>query len=606
MLDDPDGASTGWATARKRSTLCSLALLSAISVLSSSNQSEAQDAAVVAGAKAERPIADFTLRDFAGKPFTLADWKQKKCVVVVFFGTECPLARLYAPRLQTLADDYRARGVAVIGIDSNAQDSITDMAAYARLHKIDFPLLKDPGAAVADQFGARRTPEAYVLDERRMVRYRGRIDDQYGVGTMRPKPKRNDLRVALDELLAGKEVSQPLTDAAGCLIGRPRKRDEKSPVTFSKQISRIFNHRCVECHRPGEIGPFALTDYQEVAGWADTIGEVVAADRMPPWHANPKFGRFAGDRTLTAEEKQLIAQWVAAGAPEGNREERPKSPEFLASGWQLARQPDVIIPMSATPFKVPAEGPLDYQFFAIDSGYEEDKWLVAAEVMPGNRAVVHHVMVFAITAGSIEALTDQTPTGYLAAYVPGMRATSYPAGMAKRIPAGSRLIFQVHYAPNGSEQLDCTKLGLLFTDPKSVRYEVLTGNVMRHSIVIPPRTARYRVAAKSIRSTEGSYLLSMMAHMHLRGAAFNYQLIYPNGKIETLLDIPHYDSKWQTSYRLLEPLPLPTGSQLRCTAVFDNSEDNLNNPDPSKTVRWGLQERDEMMVGYFDIAVPHH
>jgi copper type II ascorbate-dependent monooxygenase-like protein len=147
---------------------------------------------------------------------------------------------------------------------------------------------------------------------------------------------------------------------------------------------------------------------------------------------------------------------------------------------------------------------------------------------------------------------------------------------------------------------------LLFADPKSVRYEVLTGCVMRRSLVIPPRTARYRVTAKSDRSMEGSYLLSMMPHMHLRGTAFDYQLIYPHGKTETLLDIPCYDANWQTSYRLLEPLALPAGSRLRCTACFDNSEDNLNNPDPSKTVRWGLQLRDEMMVGYFDIAVPHH
>ena len=227
------------------------------------------------------------------------------------------MAGLYGPRLQSLANDYRARGVAVVGIDSNAQDSIDDLAAFGREHKIDFPLLKDPGAKVADQFGARRTPEAFVLDQQRTVRYRGRIDDQYGVGYMRQEPKRHDLRQALDELLADKAVSQPLTEAAGCLIGRPRKADTTSPVTFSNQISRIFNQRCVECHRPGEIGPFALTDYQKAAGWAATIAEVVAADRMPPWHANPKFGKFAGDRSLTAKDKQLIAEWVAAGSPRG-------------------------------------------------------------------------------------------------------------------------------------------------------------------------------------------------------------------------------------------------------------------------------------------------
>jgi mono/diheme cytochrome c family protein len=516
------------------------------------------------------------------------------------------LARLYSPRLQKLADDYRTRGVAVVGIDSNAQDSITELGAFARLHNIGFPLLKDPGATVADQFGARRTPEAFVLDERRAVRYHGRIDDQYGVGYMRPEPKHHDLRQAIDELLSGKEVSQLRTEPAGCLIGRAKKPDETSSVTFSKQISRIFNQHCVECHRPGEIGPFALTDYQEVAGWADTIAEVVAEDRMPPWHANPKFGKFAGDRSLTAEDKLLIAAWVAAGAPEGNRAELPNAPRFQSSGWHLPREPDAIIPMSAKPFKVAAEGLIDYQFFAVDQVYNEDKWFVAAEVMPGNRAVVHHLLVFAFTKGLAEALSDGTTDGYLAAYVPGMRPASYPEGMAKRIPAGSHLVFQVHYTANGTEQFDCSKLGLIFTDPRKVQYEILTGSVVRRSIAIPPRIARYRATAEFSHVPEQSYLLSMMPHMHLRGSAFNYQLVSPTGKVQTLLDIPHYDSNWQTTYRLLEPLPLPLGSRVRSTAYFDNSENNPNNPDPSKTVRWGLQARDEMMVGYFDIAVPHH
>jgi peroxiredoxin len=590
----------------KRAPCGSLALFFVILLSCGLRPIEAQEAKLVAPTAIEHPVAEFTLRDFGGKPFALADAKQSKCVVVAFLGAECPLAKLYAPRLQSLADDYRSRGVTILGIDSNAQDSIAELAAYARQHKIDFPLLKDPGAIVADQFGARRTPEVFVLDQQRIVRYHGRIDDQYGIGFMRPKPKRQDLRIALDELLAGTAVSQPITEPSGCVIGRPVKPEKNSPVTFSNQISRIFNQHCVECHRPGEIGPFALTDYKEVAGWAATIAEVVAAGRMPPWHANPKYGKFADDRSLSSDEKRLIAEWVAAGAPEGSREQLPESRKFLASGWQLSREPDAIIPMSSAPFTVPAEGLLDYQFFTVDPGYREDKWFVAAEIMPGNRSVVHHLSVFAFVKDELEALLDGTSDGYLVAYVPGMRAKSYPEGMAKRIPAGSKLVFQVHYTPNGSEQLDCSKLGLLFVDPGSVQYEVLTGSVIQRTLVIPPRVAHYRVSGKSVRSPRESYLLSMMPHMHLRGASFNYEILYPNGKIATLLDVPSYDSNWQTSYRLLEPLALPAGSRLRGSASFDNSEDNLNNPDPSKTVRWGLQSRDEMMVGYFDIAVRQH
>lgn len=586
--------------------LDSLAWLLAAAILYWPSPAHAQDATSAAVNHAPQPIANFALRDFGGKAFVLADQRTPKLIVVVFLGIECPLAKLYGPRLQKLANDYQQHNVIVVGIDSNAQDSIADLTAYANTHKIEFPLLKDPGSLVANQFDAKRTPEAFVLDAQRIIRYHGRIDDQYGVGYTRPEPKRHDLRQAIDELLAEKTVSQPHTEPAGCLIGRAREPDSSSRVTFSNQISRIFNEHCVECHRPGEIGPFALTDYQEAAGWADTIAEIVEAERMPPWHANPKFGKFAGDRRLSSEEKQLLIQWAAAGAPEGNRAELPTPGRYLSSGWQLPREPDLIVPMSATSFKVPAEGMVDYQFFFADLGLKEDKWISAAEIMPGNRAVVHHLMVFAIRAGSVEAMTNTTPDGYLTAYVPGMRAASYPEGMAKRLPAGARLVFQVHYAPNGSEQLDRSKLGLVFADPKQVKYEVVTGSVVKRPLTIPPRTARYRVTAESSRTSKDAYLLSMMPHMHLRGAAFNYQALLPDYKTLTLLDIPRYDTNWQTCYRLLEPLALPAGSGIRATAVFDNSEKNLNNPDPSKAVRWGEQLQDEMMVGYFDLAVPLH
>ncbi|HEY5315412.1 MAG TPA: hypothetical protein VIK18_22970, partial [Pirellulales bacterium] len=312
---------------------------------------------------------------------------------------------------------------------------------------------------------------------------------------------------------------------------------------------------------------------------------------------------FKGDRSLSTDEKKLIADWVAAGAPEGDRAQAPEKLKSLASGWQLPRRPDTVVPMSTTPFKVPAEGIVDYQFFVVDPGYKEDKWFTAAEVLPGNRSVVHHLLVFAFTKGLEEAMRDGTIDGFLAVYVPGMRTTSYLPGMAKRIPAGSRLVFQVHYTTNGSEQFDCSKLGLIFTDPKNVQYEVLTGSVTKRSLVIPPRTKRCRITAESPPALEDSYLLSLMPHMHLRGSAFNYQVVLPGGKARMLLDVPHYDSNWQTSYRLQEPLSLPAGSRLRCTANFDNSESNPNNPDPTKTVRWGLQSKDEMLVGYFDIAV---
>jgi len=229
-----------------------------------------------------RSVGEFTLKDYRGKSHSLSDYKESRLVVVAILGTECPLAKLYAPRLQALHEKYRERGVTFLGINANRQDSITEIAAYARDHNIKFPVLKDLGNKVADQLHAVRTPEVFVLDDKRVIRYWGRIDDQYGIGYIRDKPKRNDLAVALDQLLAGKKVSRPLTKAVGCFIGRVHQPNPRSDVTYAGQIAGILQKHCVDCHRPGEIAPFSLTKYEEVAGWAETIAEVIEDRRMPP------------------------------------------------------------------------------------------------------------------------------------------------------------------------------------------------------------------------------------------------------------------------------------------------------------------------------------
>jgi peroxiredoxin len=586
----------------------------------------AEDPVSEAPVQLDTPVANFTLRDFHGKAFALDDYASQPVVVLVFLGVDCPLARIYALRLEKVAVDYKSRGVTLLGIDSNAQDSITELAAYARNHNIKFPLLKDPGGTVAAQLKATRTPEVFILDRDRFVRYHGRIDDQYAVGSTRPEPTRHDLRRALDELLAGKAVSQPTTELTGCLIGKSRRPDETAAVTYNNKIAALLERRCVDCHRPGQIAPFSLTDYDEVAGWADMIGEVVAAERMPPWHANPRVGQFVGDRRLSDQEKDLIKTWVAAGAPRGKAKDQTiagvapvssgepaetkhasEAAERLAAGkpsWSLPQAPDVVIPMRTAPFKVQAQGIVEYKYFKVDPGFKEDRWISAAELLPGNRAVVHHALVHALATDLRDAVNDGTTEGFLAAYVPGMRPASYPKGMAKRIAAGSHLLFQIHYVANGSEQFDCTQLGLVFVDSAQVQKEVVTSSVRAMTLVIPPRAARYSITADSIAAPVECQLLSMMPHMHLRGSAFNYELVPPDGNAEQLLDVPHYDSHWQTAYRLAKPRTLPAGSKLRCTANFDNSTDNLNNPDASKEVYWGPLSTDEMMVGYFDIAVP--
>jgi peroxiredoxin len=547
-------------------------------------------------------VEDFQLKDVEGNEQSLSDYRDSKLLVLAFLGTECPLAKLYAPRLAKLAEEYEPRGVTFLGVNANVQDSVAEIAAYARQHGIEFPMLKDPGNRLADSVSAERTPEVFVLDAEHKIRYRGRIDDQYGVGYVRNEPQRNDLKAALDELLEGKEVTTSETESVGCHIGRAKKPQSDAAVTYSNQVAGILQNRCVECHREGEIAPFALTDYDEVAGWAETIEEVVRDERMPPWHASEKYGQFENDRSMPAEEKEAIYAWVRAGAPEGDRKDLPK-PRTWTAGWQLPREPDFVMPITEKPFRVRAEGELRYQYFQIDPGFADDRWVDAIEIQPGNRAVVHHVLMFAGTQEDVRE-RDGGSHGYDAIFVPGQRVKAYPTGTARRIVAGSQLIFQVHYTPNGSEQFDQSRVGMTFVDPKSVEYEVRTASAVNTELRIPAQDANYRFESASPRLPADARLLALMPHMHLRGKSFFYEAILPGGERKPLLDVPNYDFNWQTAYRLAEPMDLPAGTRFHCEAHFDNSDANPNNPDPTKTVRWGEQTWDEMMIGYYDYVVP--
>src|SRR5262249_11460688 len=293
-----------------------------------------------------------------------------------------------------------------------------------------------------------------------------------------------DLAVALEELLAGKTVSQPFTEAPGCFIGRVQPPAKKGAVTYAKHIASILQKHCLECHRPGQIAPFSLTSYDEVIGWTDTILEVVSQGRMPPWHADPRYGEFANDCHLRDEEKQLILDWIKDGAPQGDPHDLPKPVEF-AEGWRIPK-PDVVIKIPR-PIHVPPEGTLEYEFVAVDPGFKEDKWVRAAELRPSCPSVVHHILLFVQPPGGGNMSRHRGfITNWLAAFVPGARPMILSDGLAKLIPAGSRLLFQIHYTPNGAPQVDQSYVGLVFADPKTVRKQISTEMVVNPRLQIPP------------------------------------------------------------------------------------------------------------------------
>lgn len=555
-------------------------------------------------------VASFALPDLDGNRVQLETREPFQATVVCFLGTECPLAKLYAVRLNEFSEQFET--VRFIGIFSNLQDSDRDVRAFRDQHQIQFPVIRDQSQTVADAFGATRTPEVFLLDEARKIRYLGRIDDQYLPGIAKSKPRRHDLKIAITELLAGQSISLASTQPEGCLIGRARDAvDPAGSVTYANQVSRILQNHCSECHRAGQIGPMELADYDEVAGWSDMILEVVEENRMPPWHADPKHGKFVNERRMTAAEKKMLRDWVNAGTPQGDLAELPPPRKFADSnGWRLPSEPDLVVAMRDQPFTVPAEGTVEYQYFVADPGLTEDTWVTAAEIVPGDRSVVHHSIVF-VRPPDGESVGG---IGWLAAYVPGQNAPTFNPKFGRKVPAGSRFVFQQHYTPNGKPTEDITRIGLVFGDEQEIENEVFTLLALNQDFVIPPGASRHTTAAKFPWLPDRGTLLGLSPHMHFRGKSFEMTARLdaddqdqPGKSAEKiLLSVPNYDFNWQPIYQLQDPLSLDGIQSMEFVATFDNSVDNPANPDPGQQVTWGDQTWEEMAVAFAIVALPRN
>ncbi|MEZ6052777.1 MAG: redoxin domain-containing protein [Planctomycetaceae bacterium] len=544
------------------------------------------------------PIDSFTLTDFHGQKRSLEDFGEAKVVVVAFLGTECPLARHYGRKLGRLSADYADRGVMFLGIDSNVQDSLTEVSAYASKYEIPFPILLDAQQKVADIFGAQRTPEVFVLDQNRVVRYRGRVDDQYGISIQKAEANQSELLAAIDAILDGNPVAISQTKPVGCLIGRQRAVEPHGEITYATHVADILNRRCVECHRDRQIAPFSLATFEDTQGWEAMMAEVIEEERMPPWTANPAHGSFRNDARLTDSEKETLLTWIRNGSPLGDESAIPEPPQF-ADGWRMP-EPDMVIEMADEPATVPATGVVDYQYFPVDPGFEEDMYVTHAECRPGNPEVVHHIIAYLRAPG---AENDDILRTMLVGYAPGCPPLNFGEGSAVFIPKGSKLLIEVHYTPNGYEQTDLSSIGLKFAKKEDVENIVYGGVAINPRFRIPPNASDHVVTAEQEIQADIE-MMTLTPHMHLRGKSFNYVARYPDGTEETLLDVPHYDFNWQFRYELAEPKLIPKGTVIKCTATFDNSEGNPNNPAPDETVSWGEQSWEEMMIGFFQYQLP--
>ena len=553
-------------------------------------------------ASADDRVLGMNLQDTQGNAIA---WEPRAVNVFCFLGTECPLARLYGPRLQQMADEFSRQDVNFIGINSNVQDSAKEIEDYVTKYEIRFPVAMDSDQSVADHLNASRTPEVVVTDQVGVVRYQGRIDDQYEPGISRAAPTKNDLRDAITAMINDQPIKTPKTNGVGCLITRVKRTKPKlAEVTFTQDIAPILNQHCVECHRDGEIAPFSLTEYDEVVGWADMMLEVIDQRRMPPWHADPEIGEFVGQRLLPEEDRDRIAKWIAGGMAEGDPGNLPESPKWIA-GWHLGVPPEIEIDMRKRPFRVPEDGIVEYQYFVADPGWDEDRWVRAAQVVPGNASVVHHAIVFVRPPDEPKSGRNRSSEiGWLGAYVPGQRTVMLPQGHARRVPAGSKLIFQMHYTPNGRAANDLTKVGIWFADSKSVTHEVVTHIAINHNFEIPPGAENYQVSMSSRGFPDEGRLLGVTPHMHLRGKSFRMVMNQRDGNSQPLLHVPDYDFNWQHWYAFQQPIALDDVRSLNMSITFDNSAANPTNPAPDEYVTWGDQTWEEMAIAFFDIASP--
>lgn len=395
-----------------------------------------------------------------------------------------------------------------------------------------------------------------------------------------------------------------------------------APVTFHKDVVPVLQKHCQTCHRPGEAAPMAFLTYKETRPWAKAIREAVVSGKMPPWTAERGVGRkFHNDRTMADSDKRVLHAWAEAGAPEGDAADAPP-PVTFTEGWIMGK-PDKTWQLPEA-YTVPASGTIEYTYYIIPNAFPEDTWITAAEIRPGARPVVHHVIAYVRPPGSVwlqgqearqffvpasRVAGQQSPANVkpsewrqrIVGYAPGVRPRAATNGGARLIPAGSDLVFELHYTAAGKPMADRTTLGIMLAkEPPQKR--LVTQAAVNFGLRIPAGADNHRVDA-AVTLAQPVTLLSVTPHMHLRGKAFEYRAVYPTGETEVLVRVPKYDFNWQISYEFDQPLALPKGTRIECVAHYDNSANNKFNPDPAKEVRWGDQSWEEMMVGFMELSL---
>ena len=520
-------------------------------------------------------VDNFELLDQHGLAHELYYLSDAPAVVLMAHTAGCENFADAQRRFEATAAAYAERGVPFLMVNA---DGVTDRDALVGDGSASTPILVDETGIVGESLGFTAAGETLVIATQgwRLVHRGG-----------------PDVGAELDSLLTGRDVHASGSIPAECPLplAASASADE---ISYADDVAPILADNCVTCHRAGGIGPWAMTDYNMVRGFAPMIREVIRTKRMPPWHADPQHGRFSNDRSLSAEEIRTLVHWVEAGAPRGEGADPLAAADREWPEWELG-EPDLVIDIPA--YDVPASGVVEYQYQRVRNPLRRDVWVSATEILPGDRAALHHVITsFVVPSPDGEdGERRRRRGGGLGGYVPGRAAEKFPENTGTLLPAGALLVFQMHYTPYGKAVKDRSRLGLYFHD-EPPKHSMAGAVLMNTRIRIPANTkAHSEFAERTFRRDVLVY--DLLPHAHYRGKASEFRAFYPDGREEVLLSVPNYDFNWQTTYVLEEPKVLPAGTRVVHTTWWDNSAQNPANPDPNREVPWGRQSWDEMLFG---------
>lgn len=520
-----------------------------------------------------------------------------KAIVLVFAGPECPISNRLAPDLIHVQRDFQSRGVRFFLVYPEREVDAETARRHASTYGYPFPVLLDHGRVLVEKAQATVLSEAAVFSPAGELLYQGRINDRIlDFGTVRPAATREDLRLALEDVLAGRPVSEPRTQAIGCII---------QPPSWSRDVAPVLYRSCVSCHRPNQVAPFSLLTYGDAARRAEQIAFMTSRRLMPPWKPEPGHGRFRGERRLTEEEIARLRRWAEAGAPEGDSLAAPKPPE-LSSGWQLG-EPDLVVAMQA-PFLLAADGPDVFRNFVLPVALSAGRYVEAIELRADNPRVIHHATILldpnrhgreldaqdpeaGFAEGMLWSGEIGPPAGHFLAWTPGRIPTRNPESWG--LPRGSDLVLEAHLLPTGKPEEVRASLGLYFTDRPPARRAVML-RLGTESLDIPAGEADYRASDRFLLPVDVE-ILSIYPHAHYLGREVRAFATRPDGTREPLIWIKRWDFNWQDQYEYEEPLFLPAGTVIELELSYDNSAANLANPNrPPVRVRHGPRSTDEM------------